>query len=64
MIKKILGVIIGYTIFVVTSLALFKFSGQNPHGQATTSFQILTVNLWYSFFIFKRTCFTTHCQNQ
>ena len=43
MIKKILGVIIGYTIFVVTSLALFKFSGQNPHGEATTGFQILTI---------------------
>ena len=43
MLKRILAVIIGYTIFVVTSLVLFKFSGQDPHGQATTSFQILTV---------------------
>ena len=42
MINKISGIIIGYTTFVVTSLALFKFSGQDPHGQATTSFQILT----------------------
>jgi hypothetical protein len=42
MITKILGVIIGYTIFVVTSLALFKFSGQDPHEQATKGFQILT----------------------
>lgn len=43
MITKISGVIIGYTIFVVTSLALFKFSGQDPHGQATKGFQILTI---------------------
>ena len=42
MITKILAVIIGYTIFVVPSLALFKFSGQDPHGQATKGFQILT----------------------
>lgn len=42
MIRKILGVIIGYATFVATSLALFKLSGQDPHGQATTNFQILT----------------------
>ena len=42
MIRKILGVVIGYAIFVATSLALFKLSGQDPHGQATTIFQILT----------------------
>jgi hypothetical protein len=42
MIRKIIGVIIGYTIFVVTSIALFKFSGQNPHEAAIISFQILT----------------------
>ncbi|HEY2347488.1 MAG TPA: hypothetical protein VGH64_00670 [Puia sp.] len=42
MIRKILGIIAGYAIFVATSLALFKLSGQDPHGQATTGFQILT----------------------
>jgi RsiW-degrading membrane proteinase PrsW (M82 family) len=42
MIKKILGVIIGYAIFVVTSLLLFKLSGQNPHDQATIPFKIFT----------------------
>ena len=42
MIRKILGVIVGYAIFVATSLALFKLSGQDPHAQATTNFQILT----------------------
>lgn len=42
MIRNISGVIAGYAIFVATSLALFELSGQDPHGQATTSFQILT----------------------
>ena len=42
MIRKILGVVTGYAIFVATSLGLFKLSGQDPHGQATISFQILT----------------------
>jgi hypothetical protein len=42
MIRKILAVFAGYFIFVVTSLALFKISGQDPHGQATPTFKILT----------------------
>jgi hypothetical protein len=42
MIRKILSVIAGYAIFVVSSLALFKLSEQNPHGDTTTGFQILT----------------------
>jgi len=42
MIRKILAVITGYTIFLATSLALFKLSGQAPHEKATTGFQILT----------------------
>jgi len=42
MIRKIFGVIIGYALFVATSLALFRLSGQDPHGQTTISFQILT----------------------
>jgi NAD/NADP transhydrogenase beta subunit len=42
MLRKILGVFVGYAIFVATSLALFKLSGQNPHEQATISFQIFT----------------------
>jgi hypothetical protein len=40
--RKILSLIAGYTIFVVTSLALFKITGQNPHSAATTPFIILT----------------------
>ncbi len=43
MLRKVIGVITGYAIFVVTSLALFKLSGQDPHSDATTSFIILTV---------------------
>jgi hypothetical protein len=43
MIRKVLGVIAGYAIFVASSLALFKLSGQNPHGgDATLGFKIIT----------------------
>lgn len=34
--------IAGYAIFVITSLTLFKFSGQAPHSEATTGFMLLT----------------------
>jgi hypothetical protein len=43
MIRKVLSIITGYTIFVVTSLALFKVSGQNPHSNPTSPFVILTI---------------------
>jgi hypothetical protein len=42
MFRQILSIIAGYAIFVVTSLVLFKTTGQNPHLQATTNFIILT----------------------
>lgn len=42
MIRKILSVIVGYAIFVATSLAFFKISGQNSHFEATNLFVILT----------------------
>lgn len=42
MIRQILGIIAGYTIFVVTSLALFKITGHKPHSPATNSFIVFT----------------------
>jgi hypothetical protein len=42
MIRKILSVLAGYAIFVVTSLALFKISGQKPHADPTMLFVLLT----------------------
>lgn len=42
MIRKILSVVIGYAIFVVSSLLLFKISGQKPHAVATNFFIIFT----------------------
>jgi hypothetical protein len=42
MIRKILGVIAGYAIFVVTSLAYFKLTGHAPHADPTLLFVILT----------------------
>ena len=42
MTRKILSIILGYAIFVITSLTLFKISGQDPHSDPTNSFMILT----------------------
>ena len=42
MIRKIAGVLLGYAIFVVSALALFKLSGQAPHADPTIIFAILT----------------------
>ena len=42
MIRIILAIITGYTIFVITSLTFFKVSGQNPHADATPLFIIGT----------------------
>ncbi len=41
MVRQIVSILAGYVKFVVTSLALFKISGQE-HLQVTTSFIILT----------------------
>ena len=43
MIRKILSIIAGYAIFVATSLALFKFSRQDPHSNPSTYFIIVTI---------------------
>ena len=43
MIQNFLSVIAGYAIFVITSLALFKLSGQNPHADPTVFFAVVTV---------------------
>jgi uncharacterized membrane protein YeaQ/YmgE (transglycosylase-associated protein family) len=43
MTRKILAVIAGYAIFVITSLALFKLSGHAPHADPGTGFFILTI---------------------
>jgi hypothetical protein len=43
MIRKVLSIIAGYAIFVVTSLALFKISRQDPHSHPTTFFVIFTI---------------------
>ncbi|MEN9685029.1 MAG: hypothetical protein RLZZ28_815 [Bacteroidota bacterium] len=51
MLRKILGLFAAYAIFVISSLALFKFSGQDPHAQAATGFQILSA-VYGAFFSF------------
>ncbi|MEO5893296.1 MAG: hypothetical protein ABIQ31_23800 [Ferruginibacter sp.] len=42
MIKNIIGVIVGYAIFVISALALFKVSKHDPHADPTIIFAILT----------------------
>lgn len=42
MIRQVLGVIAGYFIFVASSLALFKFSGIEPHSEASALIMLLT----------------------
>ncbi len=42
MIRKILSILVGYILFVVTSILLFKISGQDPHQPSTLNFQLLT----------------------
>ncbi len=42
MVRNILSIILGYAIFVITALGLFKFSGENPHSDPTTVFVIVT----------------------
>lgn len=51
MIRNFLSVVAGYAIFVVTSLALFRFSGQKPHAEATILFMIFTAiyGVFFSF---------------
>lgn len=51
MIKQILGVILGYAVFVITSIFLFKFSGVNPHEDASKLFMVLTF-VYGTFFSF------------
>jgi len=42
MIKQIIGVIISYLIFVISSVILFKFSKVNPHEDASKLFMVWT----------------------
>ena len=42
MIRNILGIIAGYALFVISSLALFKISGRAPHAEPTNGFMMLT----------------------
>ena len=43
MIRNILGVIVGYLIFAVSAVLLFKISGQNAHGETSVAFAIFVI---------------------
>ena len=42
MVRKITGVIAGYAIFSVASVAFFELTGQDSNEQATAGFQLLS----------------------
>lgn len=48
MTRKIAGIILGYIIFVVSALVLFKLSGKGPHADPTIIFAILTGFAFFS----------------
>jgi len=41
-IRQISGVIVGYAIFVISSIFLFRFSEVNPHAEASKLFMVCT----------------------
>ena len=51
MIKRLLAIVAGYAVFVITSLLLFNLSGQDPHATATIGFQIFTAGYGIIFSI-------------
>jgi ABC-type Fe3+-siderophore transport system permease subunit len=59
MIRKILSILAGYTIFVAASLAFFKITGQNPHSAPSNFFIILTA-IFGSIFSFAAGLLSRH----
>ncbi|HZS49013.1 MAG TPA: hypothetical protein VFC63_28340 [Blastocatellia bacterium] len=43
MLRTIVGVIIGYLIFSLSAVALFKIAGVDPHSKASTGFMVFTI---------------------
>ncbi|MBK0378416.1 hypothetical protein [Mucilaginibacter segetis] len=39
---KVTAVVVGYLIFVLSAVALFRFTGQKPHAPASVGFQVVT----------------------
>jgi hypothetical protein len=51
MLRTIAGIIIGYLVFALSAVALFRFTGHQPHTPANLSFEI-TATLYGMFFAF------------
>jgi peptidoglycan/LPS O-acetylase OafA/YrhL len=43
MVRNIIAVIIGYTVFALSSVLLFQLTGQAPHQDAPLQFKIITI---------------------
>jgi peptidoglycan/LPS O-acetylase OafA/YrhL len=42
-VRSVFAVIAGYLIFAVCSFALFRFSGHDPHADASLQFKLVTI---------------------
>jgi small neutral amino acid transporter SnatA (MarC family) len=51
MLKNFIAISVGYAIFVISSILLFKLSGKNAHAPATIGFQIITACYGIAFSI-------------
>ena len=43
LLRSIVAVVIGYALFAVTSFALFRVTGHDPHAPASVAFMLVTV---------------------
>jgi len=41
--RSIVAVLAGYAVFAVSALLLFRFSGQDPHGDASATFKAMAI---------------------
>lgn len=43
LLRSVLAVLLGYALFAVTSFALFRVTGHDPHAPASAAFMVVTV---------------------
>lgn len=47
--RSIIAVVVGYLVFAVSAIALFKLSGHDPHGSDNFEFMILSIAYGFLF---------------
>ncbi len=43
MLRSVVGVVVGYLVFAVSALAMFRLSGRDPHEVQDTAFAVLSI---------------------